>query len=286
MISTIPPPLRSAFDALLHDAAGPLVIAHRGTSLGSFPDNTLRSAVGALRSGADVIEVDVVRSADGVYYLFHDGYEQHAFGQRFDIRSLTSEAIDELNYLRGGGSGTGAVERLDTLLETLPDAWLNIDRSWAWWPDLLDTLERSGVGEHILLKSPPEARALRELAEHPAPFLYYPIVRTPAELAEIEAIPGVHLIGAELLARTTADPFADPAAVAAVADRLPLVQLNALNLENGIPLYLGYDDDTSILRGPAHGWGRLLEAGATAIQTDWPHLLRRHLAEQGLRAAP
>ena len=53
--------------------------------------------------------------------------------------------------------------------------------------------------------------------------------------------------------------------------------LNALNLENGSVLYLGADDDTSVLEDPDLGWGRLIQVGATAIQTDWPHLLRAYL---------
>ena len=70
-----PDALRAGLDSLLAGRGTPLVVAHRGTTLGSFPDNTVRSAIGALRSGADVIETDVVRSADGEYFLFHTGYE-------------------------------------------------------------------------------------------------------------------------------------------------------------------------------------------------------------------
>lgn len=52
-----PAALRAGLDRLLAERGTPLVIAHRGTTLGSFPDNTVRSAIGALRSGADVVEL-------------------------------------------------------------------------------------------------------------------------------------------------------------------------------------------------------------------------------------
>ena len=99
----------------------------------------------------------------------------------------------------------------------------------------------------------------------------------------MEAIDGLHLIGAELLASTPEDPFADPATVAEVAARHPLVLLNALNLENGARLYLDSNDETSLLDAPEAGWGRLVTAGATAIHTDWPHLVRQFLRERQLR---
>ena len=272
-----PDALRAGLDSLLAERGTPLVVAHRGTTLGSFPDNTVRSAIGALHSGADVIETDVVRSADGEYFLFHTGYEQKLFGIDCDVREMTAEQLEAAVFRWQGGASSPGVERLDALLEALPAAWINIDRSWGLWPDLLDHLADRGVEDRILLKSPPRQKHLRALAEHPTPFLYFPIVRTADELAAVEAVDGINLVGAELLAAGPDDDFAQPEAVAAVAERHPFVLLNALNLENGSVLYLGADDDTSVLEGPDLGWGRLIQVGATAIQTDWPHLLRAYL---------
>lgn len=274
--------LRDGFEKLLGAARGPLVVAHRGTTLGSFPDNTLRSAIGALRSGADVIETDVVRSADGVYFLFHTGYEQKLFGERCDVREMTADELDAQVFRWQGGKRKPGVERLDDLLDGLPGTWINIDRSWGLWPDLLDHLAERGVEDRVLMKSPPKEEHLRALAEHPVPFLYFPIVRTREEFEAVRAIDGINLIGAEVLAASPDDDFGDPAAVAAIRDEHPLVVMNALNLENGSVLYLGADDEVSVLEDPAKGWGRLADAGATAIQTDWPYLLREFLAQRSV----
>ncbi|MGY5765483.1 glycerophosphodiester phosphodiesterase family protein [Brachybacterium sp. DNPG3] len=275
--------LRAELDALIDRVGTPLVIAHRGTTLGSFPDNTVRAAVAALRSGTDIVEVDVIRSTDGEYYLFHDGYEDKHFAGAEDLRTLPSAAIDELSFRWQGERGTVRPTRLLDLLEALPDAWLNVDRSWFYWPELLDVLAEAGAARRVLLKSPPEPELLAALAAHPTPFLYYPIITTPEQFAEVRAIPGLNLIGAEVLAATPEDPYADPAAIAAIAAEFPLVQVNALNLENGARLYLGHDDETALLEGPEAGWGPLVRSGATAIQTDWPHLLREHLEGRDLR---
>lgn len=274
--------LREHLDELLVSRGAPLVIAHRGTTLGSFPDNTLRSALGALRSGADVVETDVIRSVDGEYFLFHTGYERKLFGTEADVRTMTAAELDSQIFRWQGGRATPGVERLDTFLHGLPDTWVNIDRSWGLWPGLIDHLAGSGSTERILLKSPPKDEPLRALAEHRVPFLYFPIVRTAEELRKVASFEGINMIGAELLASSPDDDFADPALVAEVRQSYPLVVMNALNLENGSVLYLGADDETSVLEDPDLGWGRLLEAGASAIQTDWPHLLRDYLATKGL----
>ena len=46
------------------------------------------------------------------------------------------------------------------------------------------------------------------------------------------------------------------------------------------PLYGELDDDVSILRDPALGWGALFDKKIDIIQTDWPALLwqYRHVA--------
>lgn len=49
----------------------PVVIAHRGAS-GEAPENTLAAFSAALDQGADLIETDVRRTADGALVLFHD----------------------------------------------------------------------------------------------------------------------------------------------------------------------------------------------------------------------
>lgn len=49
----------------------PWVIAHRGAS-GLFPEHTLPGYALAIEQGADVIEPDLVASADGVLYARHD----------------------------------------------------------------------------------------------------------------------------------------------------------------------------------------------------------------------
>lgn len=49
----------------------PLVIAHRGAS-GAYPENTVEAFRAARRMGADMVELDVRRTSDGLLAVHHD----------------------------------------------------------------------------------------------------------------------------------------------------------------------------------------------------------------------
>ena len=51
----------------------PLVIAHRGASA-TFPENTIEAFRGAAEHGADWVELDARRTADGVLVVHHDAH--------------------------------------------------------------------------------------------------------------------------------------------------------------------------------------------------------------------
>lgn len=51
----------------------PLIFAHRGVSV-EFPENTLEAFAAAAQRGADGVELDVHRSADGEFVVHHDAH--------------------------------------------------------------------------------------------------------------------------------------------------------------------------------------------------------------------
>ncbi|MFC2925851.1 glycerophosphodiester phosphodiesterase family protein, partial [Hyphobacterium vulgare] len=64
-------PVTSIWNTL--DGTAPLVIAHRGAS-GERPEHTIAAYMLAIEQGADVIEPDLVVTADGVLVARHDAY--------------------------------------------------------------------------------------------------------------------------------------------------------------------------------------------------------------------
>ncbi|WP_156510470.1 glycerophosphodiester phosphodiesterase family protein [Labrenzia sp. OB1] len=85
----------------IHDAhRPPLAIAHRGASAYAF-ENTLRAFEVAQELGADMWEVDVRLTADGVPVAFHDADLKNMCGRDLRIGDVTAEALVELTAAAG-----------------------------------------------------------------------------------------------------------------------------------------------------------------------------------------
>ncbi|MHC4563690.1 MAG: glycerophosphodiester phosphodiesterase family protein [Planctomycetota bacterium] len=93
------------------------VTAHRGASLVA-PENTLAAIRAAIDQGADWIETDVQRTADGVVVLFHDTDLKRVAGVD---RALTDMTYDELKQIDVGApfSPEFAGQRVPTLKEAI-----------------------------------------------------------------------------------------------------------------------------------------------------------------------
>ena len=73
-----------------------VVVSHRGASLWA-PENTLASLEKAIELGADVVELDVRPSRDGVLYVMHDATVDRTTNGTGRISDLTSAEIDALD---------------------------------------------------------------------------------------------------------------------------------------------------------------------------------------------
>ncbi|AZA14704.1 glycerophosphodiester phosphodiesterase family protein [Corynebacterium choanae] len=269
-----------------------LIAAHRGTAGGCIFPNTLAAAKVALAHGADIVELDVVRSKDGVYFSFHDGYEEKELATATPISAMTASEVATHPYGQVfHHPGVATVDEFFPLINTLPDTLINVDRSWRYWEDgLLQQLAECTNPQRLVVKSPAEDRWLTALAQASVALPYMPIVHTEDDLARVFAAqakyPTINLIGVELIAADVYSPLANPARIAELREQGLLIWLNALNLENLKDLFCGFDDHTSILDDPARGWGKLVEYGADIIQTDWPRLLADYLAAQPSTSSP
>ncbi|WP_432355382.1 glycerophosphodiester phosphodiesterase [Sporosarcina sp. A2] len=80
------------------------VFAHRGAS-GKYFENTMKAFYGAVKDGADGIELDVQRSKDGVFFVIHDSELSRLSGVNKQIAELDAAEILQLRigkrFLRG-----------------------------------------------------------------------------------------------------------------------------------------------------------------------------------------
>ena len=140
------------------------VIAHRGASAYA-PENTLPAFELAARQGADMIELDVQRSADGVLVIFHDDTTE-----RWDGRARLASActLAELLALDIGGA------QVATLAETCVFARehsmrMNVELKGAGFgAAVAHMLRAERVEELVLISSFVEAALMEFAAASPA----------------------------------------------------------------------------------------------------------------------
>lgn len=259
-----------------------LVASHRGVVGGNIVNNTIEAYEVALRQGADIIEVDVVKTTDDVFYTFHEGKEACYLGLSRALRSMDSAEVDALHYVNLDGQRIGeGVNRLDDVLEHFKSRCLiNIDRSWDYWDTLLPRLERHAMGDQIILKSRPEKAYLERLADWNYPFMYMGIVEERSELIDEIKLRNINLVCLELIFMSDGSPLVSPRLIQKLqAEKLHL-WANAINFDDSTILAGQHDDMTSVLGNPEDGWGWLVDRGFDIIHTDWPLMLNQYLEKK------
>lgn len=259
----------------------PLIAVHRGTSSGMVQENTSAAVKAAVMSGADIVEIDVLRSKDGDYFTFHDGYEACRLNRPDSLKHLSSSEIRDRWYQQYGSYELGRVETVQSVLADNREIFINIDRSERYWCDgFLDDLAKWGDPEMMILKSNPSAESIHHLIQAASAFPYIGIVRTGEDLeAGLSRSDDVNLVGFEILAADSESELLDPNLLSELRRSGFAIWFNAINLEDNRALCAGMDDETSIFVSPDAGWGKLRDLGADIIQTDWPWLLERYLSE-------
>lgn len=256
-----------------------LIMAHRGFWGGNVIQNTRQAASLAKRAGADVIEIDVCRSCDGVYYLFHNANEPTLLGiLSRDFSDLPSTLIDQLEYINSTGDPSGFYpERLADFLDWLPANYLvNIDRAWAYFGDeaFIDIIRNSGKADQLLFKSQVEEGPLQALNQVDLPLNYMAIIHSQDQVDQVAQYENIHLVGFELIVKGEANDLMDTAWRQALLDQGYLLTVNSEKLGKQPHLYMDYSDQEALLGEAGFGiWETMLSHGTNAFITDWPNFM-------------
>lgn len=174
----------------------PLVIAHRGASAYA-PENTLPAFELAIAQRADMLELDVQRSADGVLVVFHDETTERWDGRR---RPVAACSLAELRALDIGGARVATLAEVCALARER-QVRLNVElKALGIGADVARLLRAERAAELTLISSF-SPLALREVAAAdpalPRAYLmgtetYHPAVR----LREAWPLPALRAIGA------------------------------------------------------------------------------------------
>ena len=262
-----------------HRRSRPLLAAHRGVAGGNVPCNTLAAYEIALRQGADIVELDVARSADGALFVFHPGMERPHLGSERPIQDMTAYEVEQLRFLNQDGTVTEhGVSRLEQALAFLKGrCYVNIDKFWTCMPQITETVRRLGMQDQVIVKTAADPFWFDQVEEYAPDLPYMPIVSEQDTCCEALLNRRIRYIGAEVLFATEQSPTARADYRDWMHERGLLIWVNAIVYDFRAVLAAGHSDDRSLMEDPSQGWGWLAAAGYDIIQTDWVQMCRTYL---------
>lgn len=259
-----------------------LIVAHRGSCGGNLCQNTHLTFKAALLQGADILEMDVIKSVDGVFYVYHSNQDERVLHLDGDIHNLTSKQIDELQIYNWLDEPSGLhLEKLDDILDEFEDqCFINIDRSWVYMDEILAYL-KTRKHENIILKTPVKDEYLEKLEKSELDVMYMPIAYSLKELERCMDY-NINLSAVEMIFKELNLDLVQPETFK-LCKKLNLatfVNAETLGRKERFVLSADLGDNLSIEKGFECGWGKLIEMGFDIIQTDWAGILNQYLNEK------
>ncbi|MBN9548966.1 MAG: glycerophosphodiester phosphodiesterase family protein, partial [Alphaproteobacteria bacterium] len=253
------------------------VVAHRGI-WDDAPENSLLAIWKAIRTGCEVVEIDVRRSADGEFFLLHDETLDRMVGLNKAPETMAAQELRALKLRNrdGGPSNLLTSEKLPSLKEIFE-------------------LTRNRIFVHLDIKQReilPEVMACaRSMGAHQQ-VDYWGDLRTQADLGWVRR--AVEPQGVLFMAKTHLDAADADAQLELLLELSPpmceiyfdrLEQVAALKdrfEEAGITVWYNTLDpvscagftDTAALENPEAICGSPIDAGISVIQTDYAQHLK------------
>lgn len=264
-----------------------VVAVHRG-DWRNFPENSIPAIESVIRMGADMVEIDIKMTKDSVLVVSHDRTLDRCTTGKGLISEHTYAEIQQFTLCRAHGIATDSL-RMPTLREALQCCkdriCVNVDHGYELYEQVLQITEELGVTGQILIKGrKPVAEVAADMARYPRNMMYMPIIDILRER-------GVTLF----------DDYQEsgvvPMAYEVCWKRLTPEVESCFDtiLSTGSKLWVntiwgslcGYLDDDAALDAalregtPASVYDRVLDLGASIIQTDRPALLIPYLQSIG-----
>ena len=259
-----------------------VVACHRG-DWRNWPENSLAAIESVIGMGADIVELDLKLTKDSVLVVCHDRTIDRTTSGKGRVCDITYDSIRRCVLKTGHGVKT--THRMPTLREALEVCKdrivVNVDQGYEYYDLVLGVTEELGVTEQILIKGKRSTDVVAaKFSEHPRNMMYMPIIdilkpKGQALFAEYRD-KGITPLAYEVCwSEYTPEVEACMREVISGGSKL---WVNSLwPTLNG-----GLCDDAAFEGDPAEVYGKLVDMGATMIQTDRPELLISYLRSRGL----
>ena len=261
-----------------------LVVCHRG-DWRNFPENSSPAIESVIEMGADVVELDIQLTKDSVLVLMHDGTIDRCTTGKGRVADLTYEELQKFYMKTAHGTRCSLDLKVPTLREALEVCKdrivINIDKGYNHYGLVLALAEEMGMTEQILIKGSSSLASIREkMAANKQNLLYMPII-TPTNAKSMALFEEYIADDEPQLAYEICwgeyTPEVESAMQRLIADGSKLWVNSLWNSLCG-----GLSDDVAWVTSADEVYGKLVDMGATMIQTDRPEYLLEYLRERGL----
>ena len=259
-----------------------LVACHRG-DWRNYPENSLAAIESVIGMGADIVEIDLALTSDSVLVVCHDRTLNRTTTGKGLIAEIPYDSIQRC-FLKSG-HGVATSHRMPTLREALElckdRIVVNIDKGYQYYDLVQNLSEELGVTGQLLIKGKsPVADVAAKFSRYEHNMMYMPIIdilkpKGQALFAEYREKGIVPLAYEICWDRPAPEVETCMREVVAGGSKLWVNSLWA-------SLCGGLDDDRAFEGDPAAVYGKLVDMGATMIQTDRPELLISYLRSRGL----
>ncbi|BBC74276.1 conserved hypothetical protein [Altererythrobacter sp. B11] len=266
--------------------AGPdgtvMVVAHRACWKGSS-ENSINAIRACIAAGIDMVELDVRATRDGKLVLMHDATVDRMTNGSGKVADLNWATLSKLRLRQGNGLHDGkpaplTARRIPTFEEALRAAsdriLINVDAKVPLSPAVLALVDAVGGRRQILFKAEATAEQVQALAPWVDEVRFMPILREPGirddPAAAIAAYDPLHPVAYEVDVK---DRVFAPGLTPIIRPRCARYWVNSLSGR--------VFSDTEAVADPDAVWGRLVDLGVDAIQTDEPIMLKTYLRQRG-----
>ena len=260
----------------------PFLVAHRGVCGANVPCNTIASFKIATDQGADVVDIDVSKSKDGRFFVFHPGFESVFLKSDRLIKDMTADEVEKLYLVNQDGTPTSY--RIPTLAEALAflkgKAYINVDKFWTDIKGISEEIRRAGVEKQVIVKTGTDEKHLAEVKEYASDFMFMPMVSGRDDVTDKLIKQGVKVIGAEILFEKETDDVITDEYISKMHGQGLLVWANSIVYDERAVISAHHTDDISLVDSPDKGWGWLIDKKMDFIQTDWLLMLKAYLKDR------
>ena len=257
------------------------VISHRG-DWRNTPENSIRAIQNCIDLGVNMVEIDIKKTKDNELILLHDKTLDRTTTGKGLPQDYTLAEIKQMRLRNGAGVATS--HQIPTLEEAMIVAkgkiWVNIDKGYDYFDLVEKVLEKTGTTQQVLIKAGlPYQKVVAENKAVLDKLFFMPII----DMANPDAMTMVEEYIKNMQPKAFEVCFTQiDQALQNVLDRIQKSGSKVWIITLWPSLCAGLNDDRAVEENQQDSiWGKVIEMGASFIQTDRPKELVNYLRNQG-----